>query len=114
MQTTSFITAVLVPPLGARLYGCGTHCLAPVAVFWLFGVLSVVYGFFGGPAGEAGISWWTIALGLVMWLIAAVWTLLTLQGVEADINQDEQSPRAHFVEPTESETDPFDEIKKAH
>ncbi len=114
MGMKSYLTSVLVPPVGACRYGCGTNCAAPVTVFWLFGIVSVVYGFLGGPTSEPGISWYTIVLGLAMWGIAAVWTLLTLQGVEADRCHGIWSPGDHHSAPTESESDPFDEIKKAH
>ena len=114
MGIKQYMTSALLPPVGACRYGCGTNCAAPVTVFWLFGVVSVVYGFLGGPTSEPGISWYTIGLGLALWAIAAVWTLLTLQGVEADRCHGVWSPRNHPVEPTDSEADPFDEVKKAH
>jgi hypothetical protein len=114
MGMKSYLTSLLAPPVGACRYGCGTNCAAPVTVFWLFGIVSVVYGFLGGPTSEPGISWYTIGLGLGMWGIAAVWTLLTLQGVEADRCHGIWSTHDPDTEPTESESDPFDEIKKAH
>ncbi len=110
----SYITATLIPPVGACRYGCGTSCAAPITVFWLFGVISVVYGLLGGPTNEPGTSWYTVGLGLVMWGIAAVWTLATLQGVEADRCHDLWSPKAHRIQPCDNETDPLEEVKKAH
>jgi hypothetical protein len=74
------LTAILMPPVGACRYGCGSACAAPVTVFWLFGLVSVVYGLLGGPMGEPGISWRTIGLGLAMWAISSVWTLLSARG----------------------------------
>jgi len=65
------------PPLGACRYGCGGSCAAPAAVFWLLGIIGIVSGFFGGPAGTVAISWATIGAGVLMWLIAAVWALVT-------------------------------------
>jgi hypothetical protein len=109
-----YLMAALAPPVGACRYGCGTNCAAPITVFWLFGLISVVFGLFGGPTGVDGISWGTIGLGLVMWAISAIWTLLTLQGVEADRCHGMWSPRDHKVAPGLDEKDPFDEIKKAH
>lgn len=108
------LTATLAPPVGACRYGCGTNCAAPITVFWLFGLISVVFGLFGGPTGAEGISWPTIGLGLCMWGISAVWTLLTLQGVEADRCHGIWSPRDHKVPANAEETDPFEEVKKAH
>lgn len=114
MQLKRYVTSALLPPVGACRFGCGTNCSAPVTVFWLFGVVSVVYGLLGGPMGEPGISWYTIILGLVMWGIAAVWTMLTIQGVETDRCHGLLSTRDRHVEPDETELDPFEEIKKAH
>lgn len=114
MSAKRFLTSALIPPVGACRYGCGTNCAAPVTVFWLFGVVSVIYGFLGGPTGETGISWYTVGLGFAMWSIAAVWTMLTLQGLEADRCHGTWSTRDHHVEPEDAESDPFDEVKKAH
>jgi hypothetical protein len=114
MVAKSYLTSALMPPVGACRYGCGTNCAAPVTVFWLFGVVSVVYGFLGGPTAEPGISWYTVGLGFAMWAIAAVWTMLTITGVEEDRCHGAWSTRDHHVEPEEAEADPFDEVKKAH
>ncbi len=114
MGTKRYLTSALMPPVGACRYGCGTSCAAPVTVFWLFGVVSVVYGFLGGPTGETGISWYTVWLGLAMWGIAAVWTMLTLQEVEADRCHGAWSAGDNHLEPRDTERDPFDEVKKAH
>ena len=107
-----YLTSILFPPVGACRYGCGTNCAAPVTVFWLFGVFSVVFGFFGGPTGVDGISWATIGLGLAMWAISAVWTLLTMGGVAADQCHGVWSPLDRKVEPSEDEIDPLNEIKR--
>ena len=114
MRFQRYAMSALIPPVGACRFGCGTNCAAPVTVFWLFGVVSVIYGFLGGPMGEPGISWYTVSLGLAMWAIAAVWTMLTIQGVETDRCHGILSTRDHHVEPEETEVDPFKEIKKAH
>ena len=108
------LTSALMPPVGACRYGCGTNCAAPITVFWLFGLVSVVFGLFGGPTGQPGISWYTIGLGLAMWGISAAWTLLTVRGVEQDRCHGTWSTRDHKVAASEHEPDPFDEIKKAH
>lgn len=84
MALKAYLTSVVMPPVGACRYGCGSSCAAPVTVFWLFGIVSIVYGFFGGPMGSDGISWYTVGLGAAMWVISAVWALLTM----SDIGQD--------------------------
>ena len=109
-----YITSALMPPIGACRYGCGANCAASVSVFWLFGVISVVYGFLGGPTNEPGVSWLTLGLGMAMWGVAAMWTLLTMQGVEADRCHDLWSPKDRHVQARADEADPFEEIKRAH
>ena len=76
-----YLTLMLMPPVGAFRYGCGTSCAAPVTVFWLFGLISIIFGLFGGLTGEPGISWKTILLGSGSWAISVVWTMLTMRGV---------------------------------
>ena len=111
MSAKRYLTSVLMPPVGACRYGCGTSCAAPVTVFWLFGVVSVIYGFLGGPTGETGISWYTVGLGFAMWGVSAAWALLTLQGVEEDRCQDVWRPHDHDVESKDAEPDAFEDVK---
>lgn len=108
------LTTALVPPVSACRYACGTSCAAPITVFWLFGVVSVVFGLLGGPTSDPGISWATVSLGFFMWGVASVWTALTMSGVEADRCHTLWSPRDHHVQPDEREPDPLEEIRKAH
>jgi len=109
-----YLVAALMPPIGACRFGCGTNCAPPISVFWLFGVISVIYGLLGGPVEGDGIHWTTVGLGLAMWAIASVWTLLTLQGVDQDRCHGIMSPRDHQVPPSLDESDPMDEVHKAH
>jgi hypothetical protein len=108
------ITSILCPPMSVCRYGCGTNCAAPISVFWLAGIVAVVYSFFGGPTAAEGIDLYTMALGLALWAIAAVWALLTMSGVEADRCNGVFSPLNGKVAPGEDESDPLDEIRKAH
>lgn len=48
-----------------------------------------------------------------MWGIAAVWTLLTMAGVEVDRRDSDHSPQARKVEISDAEDYPLDEVKKA-
>jgi hypothetical protein len=47
-----------------------------------------------------------------MWAIAATWTILTADGVEADRCHDLWSPKDHHVDAKEDEVDPLDEVNK--
>lgn len=109
-----YMVAALMPPVGACRFGCSTSCTPPISVFWLFGVISVIYGLLGGPVESDGIHWVTVGLGLLMWAIAAIWTVLTLQGIRHDQCHDMLSPRDHRVAPDLDEPDPLDEVHKAH
>lgn len=111
------LMAALTPPLAVCHYGRAGCCAAPIAVFWLTGIIGIVYGFMGGPANLAHISWATVLLGLVLWLIAAVWAENTIQGVEIDQADPDNKDKAagnvcEIVKPRLDESDPLDEIKK--
>ena len=68
------------PPLAVCRFGCAPCCAAPIAVFWLAGVVSVLYGMAGGPTNLAGLSWQTMGLGLILWAIATLWASLAIRG----------------------------------
>ena len=110
------LMAVFTPPLAVCKYGCASCCAAPIGVFWVTGMVSIVYGVLGGPAGLNGISWITVGLGLALWVLAVVWAENTIQGVEADQAdpkcQSNASTVCRIVRPRLDETDPLDEIKK--
>ena len=99
--------------MGACRYGCGTNCAAPVTVFWLFGVVSVIYGLLGGrpenPVSAGTPSVWDLRCGYRRRMDDA-----DHPGVEADRCHGMWSPRDHHVAADEAEADPFDEIKKVH
>lgn len=101
-----------MPPVGACRYGCGTSCAAPITVFWIFGIISVIFGLLGGPTGVEGISWYTVGLGIIMWGIAAVWSMLTADGIEADRCDGSWSPANNKANIINDESDPFEEINK--
>lgn len=111
------LTAALAPPLAVCQYGCAGCCAAPIGVFWITGIVSIIYGFLGGPAQLAEISWTTVLLGLGLWVIAAVWAENTIRGVEADESDPScksktDSSLCRIVRPRLDESDPLDEIKK--
>ena len=112
------ILAMAVPPIAVCRYGCAGCCAAPIGVFWLAGIISIIYAFFGGPTGEAGISLGTLALGIVLWVIATVWAENVITGVEEDV-KDKQSERnvstvCRLVQPGIDDSDPLEEVKKFH
>lgn len=112
------ILALAVPPIAVCRYGCAGCCAAPIGVFWLAGIISIIYAFFGGPAGEAGLSLGTLALGLVLWAIATIWAENVIKGVAED-EQDKQcenkvSNVCRLVQPKIDDSDPMEEVKKFH
>ncbi len=105
--------AVICPPLAVCRYGCAGCCAAPIAVFWLTAIVGMLYGYTGGPLGLDGISWYTFGLGIILWVIASVWAMVTLYGV--DTNSCENKKTSSFCDPLRrlDESDPLDEIRKA-
>lgn len=104
--------AILVPPFAVCRYGCAGYCALPIGVFWLAGIVSLVYGFYGGPLHLDGISWTTLLLGVVMWVIATVWARDTIKGVDEDKLQTKTSSLCRVVKPKIDDHDPFEEIRK--
>jgi hypothetical protein len=72
--------ALLSPPMAVCRFGCAGCCAAPIAVFWLAGIVSIIYGSAGGPANLTGPSWNTIGLGVILWVVASVWAGLAIRG----------------------------------
>jgi hypothetical protein len=107
------ILTIFAPPVSVCLFGCAGCCAAPIGVFWLAGIVSIGYGFVGGPANLMGPSWNTIGLGLVLWYIAAVWTALTIRGADRDRCRGRNSQLCDKILPSADESDPFEEVRKA-
>ncbi len=110
-----FLYASLVPPFAVCRYGCAGCCAAPIAVVWLAGVISLIYGFMGGPAELSGISWGTLGLGITLWIIAAIWAATVIRGVQLDESdpkcQDKRSTVCRMVKPDDDDHDPMSDIK---
>ena len=107
------ILAFIAPPIAVCKFGCASCCAAPIGVFWIAGLISLIYAFFGGPAGTTEFSPGTFLLGVILWGIATTWTELTINGVDADDQCDEQnSSLCRMVKPKADDGDPMDEIKK--
>ena len=104
--------SLLIPPYGACRYGCAGACIAPITLFWLTGIVAIVYGLiWGGPAGWTGPH--TLLLGLGLWAAAAVWALLTIRAAEADRCASRESTLCSTILPSEHEADPMEEVRKA-
>jgi hypothetical protein len=109
------LLTLLAPPVAACRYGCAGCCAAPITVFWLTAIVSMVYGVAGGPANLMAPSWNTVGLGVVLWAIASVWTALTIRGASASPARCEgrNNPICERIVPDADEPDPFDEARKA-
>ncbi len=105
MKRTVF--ALLVPPAAVARYGCVSCTAAPIGVFWLSGLSSIAYGFATAVGG-------IVALGALLWLIAAAWARLVIRGVESDLLQREDSTQAQLAIPRLDETDPFAQLRANH
>jgi hypothetical protein len=77
------LKCLIVPPLVASRYTCGTSCIAPVTILWLASCVSILFGFLGGPMGRSEISWPTISVGIVLWLASGCWTVYATKNNES-------------------------------
>jgi hypothetical protein len=107
------LLTLLTPPFAVCKFGCAGCCAAPIAVFWITGIVGIIYGLVGGPANLLGPSWNTVLLGVALWGIAAVWAAVTIQGADDDRCAERNSPLCKKILPNDDEADPFDEVRKA-
>jgi hypothetical protein len=106
------VLTVLTPPVAAARYGCAGFCAAPISVFWITGIVAIVYGVIGGPTNLMGPSWNTVVLGFTLWGIAVVWASVTLRSADvARCDHHHGAPR-HQILSRDDEPDPFDEVRK--
>lgn len=110
------VLALFAPPVAVCRYGCAGCCAAPIGVFWIAGMISMVYAFFGGPAATDEFSNGTFILGIILWAIATTWAELTINGIEADEGDPKCEGKAstvcRIVKPNLDDSDPMDEVKK--
>lgn len=107
------LLTLLTPPVAVCRFGCAGCCAAPIAVFWITGLIGISYGLVGGPTNLMGPSWNTVLLGLGLWAIASVWAGVTIRGASADRCVDDKSTLCRRMLNPDEETDPFDEVRKA-
>lgn len=108
---TRVTLSLMAPPLAVCRYGCASCCAAPIGVFWLTGIVSLIYGGLGGPLRSGSVAWWVVALGCFLWATATAWALLTIQSV-ADQRECEQHKGICRVLPEggPDDSDPLEEI----
>jgi len=107
------LLSLLTPPLSVCRYGCAGCCAAPISVFWIAGIASLVYGYFGGPLNLEGISWNTVGLGALLWCIAAVWATITVMNVNNELCEKKNDSLCSKIDSRLDESDPLDEVRKA-
>ena len=113
MQRTTL--SIIVPPFAVCRYGCAGCCAAPIGVMWIAGIIGIIYGYFGGPAQHNTVSWATVSLGIILWVIAAIWAWTVVRGV----NDDKSDPKCQSKKSTicriakdDDDSDPMSDIKK--
>ena len=115
MNINRNIIALLVPPAAVARYGHTTYTAAPIGVFWLASLVSLIDGLLDGKLGGVeGTQWVLVGLGIIMWAIAVVWTKLVIQGVDEDLSPDREGSLNRRVVPRADEADPFKELSKGH
>lgn len=107
------VLILLTPPVAVCRYGCAGCCAAPIAVFWLTGIVGIVYGLIGGYAKLMGPSWDTVSLGVALWGIASVWAGITIRSADDEKCAGQKNKLCRPVAPPSDESDPFEEVRKA-
>jgi len=105
----------LVPPLAVCRYGCAGCCAAPIGVMWIASIVGIIYGFAGGPAQVDGISWATVGLGIVLWVIAVIWAITVVRGVSDDLADPKCASKKSTVcsiVKGDDDSDPMSDINK--
>jgi hypothetical protein len=111
MKRTTFTW--LAPPFAIARYGCVACTAAPIGVFWLASLVSLGYGLLGGRLGGLpGSEWFLVSLGVVLWLISAVWSRLVVGGADDDLSGHQESSLKRRVIPHLDESDPLQELSK--
>ncbi len=75
---------IFIPPVAVYGYGRANVTCAPIALFWLTSLISIVYGFLGGVRELTTTSWIEIILGLTLWIIASSWAYLAVKAADID------------------------------
>lgn len=107
------LLTLLTPPVAVCRFGCAGCCAAPIAVFWITGIVGITYGMIGGPTNLMGPSWNTVLLGIGLWGIASVWAAVAIRGADDDRCVDSKSSLCRRMLSPDDESDPFDEVRKA-
>ena len=107
------ILTLLAPPVAVCTYGCAGCCAAPIGVFWLTGIVSIVGGLLGGPTNLVGPDWGFILLGFALWGFASAWTALAIRAPYSE-KCGENSKFCNQITPGHTdESKPLDEARKA-
>ncbi|MFP4696480.1 hypothetical protein [Thiohalospira sp.] len=103
--------AYLAPPLAISRAGVtGIACVGPVGLFWLGGIGTLI-------AGLATPHTWLAGLGVILWVLAAIWSRETVQAIREDRFElrrgcrDGDSTACRQVPPREDETDPLEQVQ---
>ncbi|NOY67517.1 MAG: hypothetical protein GXP13_08960 [Gammaproteobacteria bacterium] len=107
------LLSLVIPPFSVCRYGCAGCCAAPIGVFWVAGIASLVYGYLGGPLNLEGISWNTIGLGALLWGIASVWAIITVVNIGNEVCEKKSDSFCRNTDSRLDESDPMDEVRKA-
>ena len=108
-----YLLAVIIPPVAVCRFGCAGCCAAPIGVFWIASIISIIYGYQGGPLGLEGVSWGTVGLGGLLWLISIAWAFLTLRAADDDRCKRPSSSLCRRIMPRTDEPDPLKEADRA-
>lgn len=109
------LLSYLAPPIAVCRYGCAGCCAAPIGVMWFAAIVSIIYGFAGGPTNAETISWATVGLGVILWVVSVIWTLNVVRGVSddmADPNCSHKKSTVCSIVRSDDDNDPMSDINK--
>ena len=103
---------LLAPTVAVCRFGCASCYAAPITVLWLAGIVAIVFGLLGSPAGLTQPGWSAVALGLVLWGTASLWTAIVIRGSDETRCDKPDSPVCHTISSSTDQTDPREKIGK--
>ena len=103
--------AYIAPPVAIIRTGVtGIACVGPVGLFWLGGLGTLI-------AGLSTTHPWLAGLGVILWVLAAIWSRETVQAIREDRFElrrgcrDGDSTLCRQVPPQEDEADPLEQVR---
>ena len=109
------LLSIFIPPLAICRYGAAACCIYPISGMWLGGLALFAYHFLTSHHINVLTEQGSLYGGIVLVLIAIVWTRLTLKRVETEDLQTARNDNRFCAQlvPNPQEPDPLEEVAKS-